>query len=374
MTKFFQTNDMFRIAKDSSFTMLDALPPANFLVKQNLMTGEFFLEKTDSFKRLPKVYGKGLVHANRILNTFLNRPHSTGALLAGEKGSGKTLLAREISILAAEQGIPTIIINAAYAGEAFMEFMSNITQPTVLLFDEFEKVYSPKKNDGQESILTLLDGVFQSRKLFLLTCNDKFAINQHMINRPGRLFYTLEFDGLTMDFIMDYLKAELNDQSYIEAIVKIVHIFKTFNFDMLKALVEEMNRYDESPHDALQLLNINPARDYARYKVDIKLGDGSTIYKEHTNPNELNSPLSQRGEFCVNVYYNGPSASVLSDPAITPEMIKNGDYEDDRDSSRVFTSGDIVRNDGKEFYLQNKSGDILKLIRIEEKQFDWRAF
>jgi hypothetical protein len=38
-------------------------------------------------------------------------------------------------------------------------------------------------------------------------------------------------------------------------------MFDQFNFDMLKALCEEMNRYDESPQQSLTMLNTHPEGD-----------------------------------------------------------------------------------------------------------------
>ena len=61
------------------------------------------------------------------------------------------------------------------------------------IIDEFEKIFSGEK---QQHILTLLDGVFSTHKLFLLTCNDKWKIDSHMRNRPGRIYYMIEFEGL----------------------------------------------------------------------------------------------------------------------------------------------------------------------------------
>jgi hypothetical protein len=176
-------------------------------------------------------------------------------MLNGEKGSGKTLLAKTLSIEAAKQGVPTIIINAAWTGDAFNKFMQDIEQPCIILFDEFEKVYD---NNEQEAALTLLDGVFPSRKLFILTCNDKWRVNEHMRNRPGRIYYMIDFKGLDADFIREYCDERLDNKGYIDKIVEIASLFEQFNFDMLKALVEEMNRYNESPQDSLSMLNAKP--------------------------------------------------------------------------------------------------------------------
>jgi len=91
------------------------------------------------------------------MRTFTDRSNSTGVLLTGEKGSGKTLLAKHLSIMGYDMGIPTIVINSAWTGDSFNKLIQDIEQPLIVMFDEFEKVYN---REEQEKMLTLLDGVY----------------------------------------------------------------------------------------------------------------------------------------------------------------------------------------------------------------------
>ena len=154
------------------------------------MTNQLYLEGIEVFDIQGKIYGDTVKRAERILYSFMDRPSGTGVMLTGEKGSGKTLLAKMLSFKGYEQDIPTIVINQPWCGEAFNAFIQSIEQPVIVLFDEFEKVYD---QDDQEQMLTLLDGVYPSKKLFVLTCNDKWRVNAHMRNRPGRIFYSMEY-------------------------------------------------------------------------------------------------------------------------------------------------------------------------------------
>jgi hypothetical protein len=45
-----------------------------------------------------------------------------------------------------------------------------------------------------------------------------------------------------------------------QQIITISGFFEAFNFDMLKAMVEEMNRYGETPEQVLEYLNVRPER------------------------------------------------------------------------------------------------------------------
>ncbi len=96
--------------------MHSVLPPHNYIIKKD-MNGNLFLEIIDSFEFKGKQYGEISKNRDRILNTFMQRGASTGAMLVGEKGSGKSLLAKTLCMKAAESGIPTIVINAPWCGD-----------------------------------------------------------------------------------------------------------------------------------------------------------------------------------------------------------------------------------------------------------------
>lgn len=216
----------------------------------------FYLERVDDMEVPSKLYGDVAARTERILNTFAARS-SMGVLFSGEKGSGKTMLAKNISVEGAKRGFITLVVNTPYNGEGFNTFIQEINQPAIVLFDEFEKTYN---SEQQEGLLTLLDGTYNSKKLFVLTCNDRWRVNEHMRNRPGRLFYSLHYGTLEPDFIEEYCNDNLADKSKVKSVAHVASIFAVFSFDMLKALVEEMNRYGESAAQAMKWLNMDPAQ------------------------------------------------------------------------------------------------------------------
>ena len=239
MSYFLKSGNTFRVSTKEAMDLHEKLPAGNYVVKEMPMDGPLYLEHIESFEIKGKRYGDLDRNCDRIISTFLDRPASTGVMLTGEKGSGKTLLAKMLSIKGYDKGYPTIVINQPWCGDEFNAFIQSIEQPVIVVFDEFEKVYG---EDEQEQILTLLDGVFPTKKLFVLTSNDKWRINQHMRNRPGRIFYLIDFKGVDGNFIREYCNDNLNAKEHIERIVNVSTMFKEFNFDMLKALVEEMKR------------------------------------------------------------------------------------------------------------------------------------
>jgi hypothetical protein len=335
------------------------LPAGNYVVKEMPMDGPLYLEMIDSFEIKGKKYGDLNKNTDRILNTFLKRPAATGVMLAGEKGSGKSLLAKNLAIeAAARHNIPTIVINAPWVGDKFNSFIQSIEQPVVILFDEFEKVYDA---EDQEKALTLLDGVFPSKKLFVLTCNDKWRIDSHMRNRPGRLFYMLDYKGLDAVFITEYCMDNLKKglQKHTEKLCQIASLFSQFNFDMLKATVEEMNRYDEAPEDALRMLNVKPEFDTGNKFTMKVIKDGEEVKTTDMESTEWKgNPLQS----LVNVHIK----------EYEDEQDEDGDFDWNWGNIK-FNPGDIKKIDSQagKFVFANPDGVQLVLSKVQEKSYNY---
>jgi hypothetical protein len=359
MSYFMKSGNTFRVSSKEAMDLHEKLPAGNYVVKEMPMDGPLYLEHIDSFEIKGKRYGDLDKNTNRILNTFMSRPNATGVMLAGEKGSGKSLLAKNLAIVAArDMDIPCIVINAPWVGDKFNSFIQSIEQPCMVLFDEFEKVYD---SDDQERALTLLDGVFPSKKLFVLTCNDKWRIDQHMRNRPGRLFYMIDYKGLDSAFITEYCMDNLKDslKKHTEKLCQIAALFSQFNFDMLKATVEEMNRYDEEPQDALRMLNVKPEFDSGnKYTLKV-IKDGEELKEDELETSEWSgNPLQSQ----VRVHYK------------EYETTKDDDGEFDWNWSTVnFTAADLTKIDSTtgKFVFVGKNGVTLVLNKVKEKSFSY---
>ena len=377
MSYYMKSGNTFRIATKESMDLHDQLPAGNYVVKMDPYDN-FYIEQIESFDVPTRLYGDTTKNTERIINSFWDRDKSTGVMLVGEKGSGKTLLSKNICVELAKQNVPTIVINAPWHGDKFNTLIQSIQQPCIVMFDEFEKVYN---SEEQESLLTLLDGIYSSKKLFMLTSNDKWRVDNHMRNRPGRIFYMIDFKGLDEAFIREYCLENLAnpEPKTVDTVVNISSVFAAFNFDMLKALIEEMNRYGETPQEAMRILNVKAEFDSgSAYRVEIFKGDRVA---SRISPTIWNgTPLSAK-EISISWKFESKKKSTAVDGtpvtktslfAIAPEDDEN---EDGRWGEGDFTTDDLVKFNNKTGqFIFEKEGVTMILTKERAKYFNFDAF
>lgn len=320
MTYFHKQGSIYRSTAEENILISKTLPIGTYSVMADMQG--FYFEPIPDFEVNGKIYGETTSRVDRVINTFNDRPGSTGVILQGEKGSGKTMFARLLSSVLNKQGVITLVVNTPFAGESFNNLINSVTQPCVIIFDEFEKVYDSAQ---QQKLLTLLDGTYQSKKLFVVTCNEIYRVSEYMKNRPGRFFYSFQYDGLSAEFVREYCQDCLKNKDRIESVVTFSRTFSKLNFDILKAIVEEMNRYDEPVGIAVKYLNATPMDQ--RFKLElygIKALDNSITILRHENLSNFGNP--------TNPFVEQVSVNVWSDTRIVNEAQKaviDVEYDDE---------------------------------------------
>lgn len=246
--------DLVLIANDSM--TVPKLEAATYLICFNDRIG-YHLKKVEPLKLPSKVYGDNPDLVEKVLKLFEDEVGRTsGVMLYGEKGTGKTMTAVGACIEANERGYPVLLLQSQFYGSDFNDFMAKIEDSCLVFIDEFEKVF-----DTQDSInqtLMLLDGAVKTHKLFILTSNSALETSdsmKYLVNRPSRVFYSIYYGTMEDSVIQEYLDDNLKYQNYREDIVALKRSFKIFTIDILKAIVAEINRYGHTEKPFTQLIN-----------------------------------------------------------------------------------------------------------------------
>lgn len=273
--KIIHSEGMYRIFNDG-IESFDQLPARSYRVGFSEQTG-FYLTNADDVKNTEKVYGDLNAKADKVFNAYKHSTRSIGVLMSGEKGIGKTMLARILCERANAMGLPVIIIS--FASNGIAQFLGSITQPAMILFDEFEKMFSRKDGDAgdQPEMLSLLDGLYNSKWLFCFTCNHISQISDYMLGRPGRIHYHFRFQNPAKSEIEAYLKDNIPEEKW-DQIVEVVNYsnYARVNYDALRAIAFEF-KMGGNFRDFIGDLNIETLYTSCECSTFIEFNDGSVV-------------------------------------------------------------------------------------------------
>ena len=272
------TGSTYKIYSDDLHTF-DKLPVGVYKADCGQFTG-FFLEKHPDITVTEKLYGNHREKVNKILDAFPKFERNLGVIFSGDKGIGKSVAAKLMTELATKRGLPVILVNEYLPG--ISDFLNQIEQEVVVIFDEFDKTFEGGRDsdgkDRQTELLTLLDGFGVGKKLYVVTCNNLYKLNDFLVNRPGRFHYHIVFSYPSDDEIREYLTDKLDKQFHKE-IDSVITFSKRvdLNYDCLRAIAFELNN-GLTFAEAIKDLNIvNTDRGYDKYVAFLTLSDGSKI-------------------------------------------------------------------------------------------------
>ena len=261
---------------NNAITTYDQLPPKTYRVDYDPDTRTFSLLEAHDFE-IPetKIYGQHLDKVKKVLNAMDKMNRNLGVILSGDKGIGKSLFSKCLGLKARKKGIPVILVNEYNEGIA--NFLEEIEQTVMILFDEYDKTFNDKKYNCQAEMLSLFDGVSAGKKLFVITCNEIQSLSQYLINRPGRFHYHFRFLYPTADEIRAYMEDKLNKQYYdeIENVIAF-SVRMNLNYDCLRSIAFELNnglKFQQAIND----LNIIRISQYKNIKIIVEFENQATL-------------------------------------------------------------------------------------------------
>ena len=297
---------------DDGIETYEHLPVGTYTVGFNKSEGCFLVRRGDMTVS-EKTYGTHDKKLQKVLLSFSGFMRSLGVILSGDKGIGKSLFAKKLCQQAVQAGYPVVIIDSYLPGIA--RFIESIDQECVVLFDEFDKTFRTNRdNDEQAALLSLFDGTAGGKKLFIVTCNELYGLNNYIVNRPGRFHYHFRFDYPTAEDIREYLTDKLSPAYYgqIDKVVEFSHRV-SLNYDCLRAIAFELNN-GVAFADAIKDLNIMTTED-EEYKVYLFLENGKSFHnlRFRTNLYDYDGSMTyirffdNNGNFVLDAYFDKAS-------------------------------------------------------------------
>ena len=269
------TGDTYRIYTDA-IKSYNQLPAKTYTVECG-NTG-FYLQETSNIEVTEKVFGCHQKKLEKVMKSFDSSERNLGVILSGDKGIGKSLFAKMLLQICVERGYPALIVSEFIPG--ISSFINSIEQEVFILFDEFDKTFGTRSEDRdgcrdpQTEMLSLFDGISQSKKMFIITCNNMNKLSDYLINRPGRFHYHFRFDYPDSIAIREFLLDKNIDEENINKVINFAARVK-LNYDCLRAIATELQICDTF-EEAISDLNIINVSNLTTYDVTFFFEDGLT--------------------------------------------------------------------------------------------------
>ena len=229
----------------------DLTPGIVYNINVDRYTDAISLEETSGLSLPSKVYctQRDERFIDKVINSYnLSESGFTGVMLAGLKGSGKTVMAK---VIANKSGLPIINIDKNIRPYILRNLVEKLGDTSVcFLFDELDKVLE----DYDDSVLLqVLDGSdTKGKHMILFTCNDEDEISEYLIDRCSRIRNWREFDEMSPSLIMEVLNDKLNDKKEVKSLTDFIKDnFEVCSFDNIASFVKEANDYPTVTYEEL---------------------------------------------------------------------------------------------------------------------------
>lgn len=200
--------------------------------------GTYIFSENGDLNLPSKVYNlkKDVPFKKRVLTYFKETTaQTTGVMLAGTKGTGKTVLSK---VIAKESGLPIIIVDGSYPAQHLSKFFKGFKTPVCIIFDEIEKKWRTDR------MLEFLDGVeATTKKLVLMTCNDVNQVSQYMQDRCSRVRYLRTYGDRDNIELIETLVKDNEIENVEETTNFIIDNIKLLSIDNVLSFIKEVKLF-----------------------------------------------------------------------------------------------------------------------------------
>ena len=258
-----QDGNTFSQGSSTTVSHPEGLPKGIYEVKLS-MAGFYLSKIAESFTFDYKLYGLNQKFIDYVLKTYENTTGNLGVLLDGIKGTGKTVVAKE---LCNRLQLPVILVQSmgSDTNDKLIKYLSTaIDFDCIFFFDEYEKEFKDSSD-----VLSFMDGTYNSiyRKIFLLTTNE-LNVDTNLLGRPSRIRYKKSFGNLSEEVTREILNDILEDKTAIEKVIELTHSMNIITIDLIKAIATEINIHGaEALPDIKETFNIEFSKFSYLYKI-----------------------------------------------------------------------------------------------------------
>ena len=218
------------------------------IITQFTLNGEMNLPKKVFTTKKDELFIK------RVLHSFnKDEKNTSGVLLTGEKGTGKTVTAK---VIASQANLPIVVIHPETMLTELSDFFKSFDDSVCILFDEVDKNFETR------DLLTFLDGIQKTaRKLVVMTANDSNRVDEFLKNRCSRVRYFRNYSMI--EDAKEYAEMIAKDRGIenVEEVVKfIVDTIKFPSIDNICSFIDEIIFTKEMQltlNEVLYFMNIN---------------------------------------------------------------------------------------------------------------------
>lgn len=218
-----------------------------YMLKFNSWSGESYFEEDGEMNLNFKIYNsdEDTMFMDRVLR-YHNKTDklSTGVMLAGLKGTGKTVMAKQI---AKNSDLPIIVVDPDYPASRIGDFFTKFSTEVCVIFDEIDK------NWNSNNLLGFLDGVQKTaKKLVLFTCNDLNKTSEFLKDRCSRVRFRRIFAANeNVKFLKELIADKGIDDKNDELYNFMVNHFEVLSIDNILSFIEEKVMYPDMDNSEL---------------------------------------------------------------------------------------------------------------------------